>query len=71
MLAVGFDAEEHGVILAWGFALSESTDTWSWFLSHLKESFPTMDQQGNVIVSDRQKVRLYSGKQVSASCDRD
>lgn len=60
MLAVGFDANEHGVILSWGFALSESTETWTWFLAHLKDAFPSADRAGNIIISDRQKVREAS-----------
>ena len=53
-------ANEHDVILSWGFALSESTETWTWFLAHLKDAFPSADRAGNIIISDRQKVREAS-----------
>ena len=56
MLAVGFDANEHSVMLAWGFAMTESEDTWEWFLHRLRSAIPRSDSSGCVIISDRQKV---------------
>ena len=65
MLAVGFDANDHGIVLGWGFALTESTDTWTWFLQRLKQALVTLDVDGSVIVSDRQKV----GRDTRADAD--
>ena len=55
LLAASYDADRHLVVIAWGFALAETTATWARFLSHLKSSLPTIDNPAFVIVSDRQK----------------
>ena len=60
MLAVGFDANEHSVMLAWGFAMAESEENWEWFLRRLRSAIPQSDEPGTVIMSDRQKVRPSS-----------
>ena len=36
LIAAGVDANNHTVGLAWGYALTELTYTWSWFFEHLK-----------------------------------
>ena len=40
MRTVGFDANEHSVILAWGFAMTESEEKWEWFLRRLRTAVP-------------------------------
>lgn len=41
--------------LAWGMVSSESTDNWTFFLSHLRRTFPSIDNARVTAISDRSK----------------
>lgn len=38
-VAACYDAENHIVVLAWGFIPSENEEGWSWWMENLKEAF--------------------------------
>jgi len=40
LLAVGIDAENHVVLLAWGLVESETEDSWRFFLTNLRSAMP-------------------------------
>ena len=51
LLAVGMDANNQIIPLATGVAQGETVESWSWFVSKLKECIG--DRDGLVIISDR------------------
>ena len=55
LMATAHDANSHIVVLAWGHCKSESHESWTWFIRHLKEAYPTLDRPGMTLISDRQK----------------
>jgi hypothetical protein len=55
LLAVGIDAENHIVPLAWALVESETESSWRWFLRNLCEAIPEFDQPTTTLISDRDK----------------
>ncbi|MGI4851955.1 MAG: transposase [Janthinobacterium lividum] len=55
LLAATFDSNDKLIILAWGLVISESTESWNWFLSHLRRGLPTANSYDSVFISDRDK----------------
>ncbi|KAE8208357.1 hypothetical protein CF327_g7125 [Tilletia walkeri] len=55
LLAATFDANDSLIILAWALVHSESTNSWSWFIEHLKAAFPLAKSGVMTIISDRDK----------------
>lgn len=55
ILAASTDANNQGIILAWGFVRQEDYEHWSWFLSNLDGALDGLNVQSAVIMSDRQK----------------
>ena len=62
LLAVGIDANGKNLILAWAIVESENTDSWTWFLSHLKSAIP--ESTGMTLISDRDKGLLAAQDKV-------
>ena len=54
LIAVGIDAENHILPLAWALVPSENETWWSWFCGHLYEAFGSF-QPDSVVISDRDK----------------
>ena len=57
LIAVARDGEDQILPLAWGFVSTESTDNWSFFLSHFRHTFPSLrDKELKfIMISDRSK----------------
>lgn len=55
LVAVGQDANQETVALAWGIAPVESFDHWGWFIDNLDTALGGLNRPGTVIMSDRQK----------------
>jgi hypothetical protein len=55
LLAVGIDAEDHVLPLAWALVPGESEIWWSWFCEHLARAFEDALLPQYVIISDRDK----------------
>jgi transposase-like protein len=55
MIAVGIDANNNAIPLAWALVPTESEEWWTWFCNFLKEAFNDMSQEGYVFISDRDK----------------
>lgn len=53
VIAATVDANNQGLVLAWGLAPKEDYEHWGWFLQNLEEALGSL--QGVVIMSDRQK----------------
>ena len=53
LLAVTIDANGHIVLLAWAIVEGENSDSWTWFLYHLKHAIPQI--MTATIMSDRDK----------------
>ena len=53
LLAVTIDANGHIVLLAWAVVEGENSDSWTWFLCHLKHAIPQIMRA--TIMSDRDK----------------
>jgi hypothetical protein len=64
LVAVGSDAENHIVPLAMGLVPTESCASWMYFLGHLLESIPTLNQPATVVKSDRGKGLIAAVQQV-------
>ena len=64
LLAAGIDANDQLVILAWAVAPNESQETRTWFLGHLLQAFPLLNQQELVIINDREKGLLNAIQKV-------
>jgi len=54
-VAVGQDANQETVALAWGVAPVEIFDHWSWFIDNLDTALGGLNRPSTVIMSDRQK----------------
>ncbi|KAI9919125.1 hypothetical protein PsorP6_011445 [Peronosclerospora sorghi] len=54
LLAVGRDANDQLVLLAWTVVLNECTDTWTWFMIALMTAYPDMSEADTVIINDRE-----------------
>lgn len=61
-LACALDGNNHLNVLAWGLAETESEETWTWFLSRLRDHIPLLNDHDRVIVSDRQKGLLNASE---------
>ncbi|XP_031398388.1 uncharacterized protein LOC116208951 [Punica granatum] len=55
LAAIGRDANNQMFPIAWAVVQVESRDTWSWFLSRLKDDLNITDDLGWSIISDQQK----------------
>ena len=55
LLAVGIDADNHAVLLAWALVESETEDSWRFFLTNLKSTIPTINSSHVTLMSDRDK----------------
>ena len=55
LLAVTIDAENHAVLLAWAMVESETEAAWRYFLTHLRQAIPEVNDRGVTIMSDRDK----------------
>ncbi len=54
-----FTANDDCIIAAFAHVPAEDGEQWSWFLQHVKESFPLLCQsQELTILSDQDKVRV-------------
>ena len=53
LLAACVDANNHYLLLAWAVVESENTESWRWFLNHLKNAIPQILDAS--IISDRDK----------------
>ena len=56
LTAVGVDPNNGIYPLAYGIVESESKDSWTWFLEHLKEDLDLQSNSNFTFISDRQKV---------------
>jgi transposase-like protein len=68
LLAVGIDANGHNLLLAWAVVESENTNSWSWFLNHLKRAIPQCLQM--TLISDRDKGLLAADVVLGPGVDR-
>ena len=55
LLATVKDGNNTIMVIAFGIVAIESSESWRWFLSHLKQHIPSIDRDGVTIVSDRDK----------------
>jgi len=55
LLAVGINADNHAVLLAWGLVESETEDSWRFFLINLKFAMPVVDSSHVTLMSDWDK----------------
>ena len=55
LLAVGIDADNHAVLLAWGLVESETQDSWRFFLTDLKSAMPIVNSSHVTLMSNRDK----------------
>jgi hypothetical protein len=62
LFAVGIDANGQNLILAWSIVESENTNSWTWFLQHLKATIPL--SVGMTMISDRDKGLLAAQEDV-------
>lgn len=67
LLAVGIDANNHIIILAWAVVESENNESWEWFANHLKECIPELVTEGATVISDRDKGLLNAIRALGAS----
>lgn len=56
--AIGRDANNQIFPIAWAVVVTESKETWRWFLTLLMVDLDSIDGNGLTIISDMQKV-LY------------
>jgi transposase-like protein len=54
LIAVGIDANDETLLVAWALVPIESEPWWTWFLKHFNQAFHA-DIDGNVFMSDREK----------------
>jgi len=62
LFAVGIDGNGKFLPLSWAVVESENTESWTWFLSHLKTAIPPW--VGMTLISDRDKGLLAAEQQV-------
>ena len=55
LIAAAMDGDNQILPLAWGFVPTESGDNWSFFLSHFRHTFPSIDDAKITIISDQSK----------------
>lgn len=73
LLAVGSNANGQNIILAWAVVESENSDSWGWFLRHLKWDIPEVTTEDTTVLSDRDKglveaVRSLGPRVFAAHC---
>ena len=56
LTAVGIDPNNGIFPLAYGIVETESRESWTWFLQHLKDDLDLEDNSNFTFISDRQKV---------------
>jgi hypothetical protein len=55
MIAVGIDANDNAIPLAWALVPTESEEWWTWFCEFLKDTFNNLLDEGYVFISNRDK----------------
>lgn len=55
LVAVGQDANNETIALAWGVAPVENYDHWGWFIENLDDALGSLNNMKTVLMSDRQK----------------
>ncbi|XP_062114511.1 uncharacterized protein LOC133825611 [Humulus lupulus] len=55
LAAIGIDAENSMFPIAYAICEKENTETWTWFLTLLKEDLSEVDHRNFTMISDRQK----------------
>jgi hypothetical protein len=55
LVAVGIDANNHILPLAWAVVESETESSWRWFLQQLSAAIPGLDSNSTTLISDRDK----------------
>jgi zinc finger SWIM domain-containing protein 3 len=55
LVAVGIDANNHILPLAWAVVESETESSWRWFLRQLSAAIPGRDSNTTTLISDRDK----------------
>jgi hypothetical protein len=55
LIAVGIDANNNGMPIAWALVPIENKYWWTWFLEHLQESCPGTLRKDYIFISDREK----------------
>jgi len=50
MIAVGIDANDNAIPLAWALVLTESEEWWTWFCEFLKDAFNNLLDKGYVFM---------------------
>ena len=55
LLAVGIDADNHAVLLAWGLVESETEDSWRFSRTNLRSAMPIVNLSHVTLMSDRDK----------------
>ncbi|GJX52719.1 mutator type transposase, partial [Tanacetum coccineum] len=68
LTAVGIDSNNGIYQLAYGIVESESKDSWTRFLEHLKEDLELQDNSNFTFISDRQKRRMNALKDFNKDC---
>lgn len=54
LLTVGIDTNGGNILLAWEITESESTESWEWFNTLLRQCIPEIEN-GTMVISDRDK----------------
>lgn len=68
LLAVGIDANNNVLILAWAVVESENKSSWVWFLNNLKQAIPQV--MVATVISDRDKGLLAAEEVLGANVTR-
>lgn len=55
LIAVGIDANNRTLLLAWALVPIENKEWWTWFCRNLCEAFDKVEEEGFVFISDREK----------------
>jgi hypothetical protein len=55
LIAVGIDANDRTLPLAWALVPIENREWWNWFCRNLSEAFDEVEEEGFVFISDREK----------------
>jgi hypothetical protein len=55
LIACGIDANNKTLPLAWALVLIECSTWWRWFIKYLKKAFRDINNEGFIIILDREK----------------
>jgi hypothetical protein len=55
LIAVGIDANNNGLPIAWALVPIENEYWWTWFFEHLQGSCPVTLDENYIFISDREK----------------